>query len=118
MFKGLRHKKALEKSKILIEANEGKKKEAELAIQREFIDLYERLDLNLQLAKLEALNIKAAQLNLTRSKELYFNGTINNVQFRQAQINLLIAESKLNNLKFQAKIQEYQILRMTDKLYL
>jgi outer membrane protein len=116
LFKGMSHKKELEKSKLLIEANEGKKKEAELALEREFLDLYERLQVNIELLKLEKQNIKTADLNLKRSKELYFNGTLNNVQFRQAQINLLIAQSKLNNLKYQAKLQEFQVLRLSDQL--
>ena len=116
LFKGMSHKKELEKSKLLIEASEGKKKEAELALEREFLDLYERLQVNIELLNLEKKNIQTAEVNLKRSKELYFNGTLNNVQFRQAQINLLIAQSKLNNLKFQAKLQEYQVLRLSDRL--
>ena len=116
LFKGMSHKKALEKSKILLEANEVLKRESALALEKEFLDVYDQLQLNLALVKLEKENILGAQQNLNRSKELYYNGTINNVQFRQAQINLLLAKSKLDNLMFQSKIQEYQVLRLSNRL--
>lgn len=116
LFNGFSDKKELEKAKLLIEASEEKKAEAELNLEKEFLELYDALQLNITLIQIEEESIEAASLNLERSKELYYNGTLNNLQFRQAQINLLIAENKLNNLKFQAKLQEFQLKRLTNEL--
>ena len=116
LFNGFTDKRELEKAKILIEANEGKKEEAKLSLEKEFLELYDALKLNITLIQIEKESIEAAAFNLERSKELYYNGTLNNLQFRQAQINLLIAENKFNNLKFQAKLQEFQLKRLSNEL--
>ena len=106
----------MEKTKLLIELNETKKQEAQLSLEKEFLELYDVLQLNLQLIELEKESIAAARLNLERSKVLFYNGTLNNVQFRQAQVNLLMAENKVNNLLFQAKLQEFQVKRLCNEL--
>lgn len=116
LFNGLNNKKELEKTKLLIELNETKKQEAQLSLEKEFLELYDVLQLNLQLIELEKESIAAARLNLERSKVLFYNGTLNNVQFRQAQVNLLMAENKVNNLLFQAKLQEFQVKRLCNEL--
>lgn len=118
LFNGMNHKRELEKTKILIEANESKKTSARLNLKREFLTLYDGLQLNKSLMKLEQESISAAELNLVRTQELYNNGTLSNLQFRQAQINLLLAQSKFNNLKFKAKLQEFQLKRLCNELIL
>ena len=118
LFNGNQNRKALEKSKLLIEANELKKQEAELNVEKEYLNLLGSLNASYQLIQLESSNIEAAELNLEKSKELYFNGTINNLAFRQAQVNLLMAQSRLNSLKYQFKLQEYQLKRLANRLIL
>jgi outer membrane protein TolC len=77
---------------------------------------YDALRINIQLIELEKQNIEVAILNLNRSKELYENGSITNIQFRQAQLNLLQTQNKMNNYKYVCKVFEYQLLRMTNDL--
>lgn len=116
LFDGLKHSKSLEKAKINIESSELKKEQATLNVEMEFLNIYQAFTTNLQLIALEKENVEVARLNMERSKDLFYLGSITNLQFRQAQINLLVSQNKLNNLNFQAKVQEFQIKRLVNEL--
>ncbi len=116
LFDGMKKRKALEKAKINIEVNNTKQQQTLLNIEKEVQNYYDALKVNLELIELEKSNLFVATLNLARSKELFDNGTITNVQFRQAQLNLLQIQNRINNYKYVAKVYEYQLLRMTNEL--
>lgn len=116
LFDGFKRKKALEKAKIMIDLNSTKRAQAVLNIDMELQNYYHALKTNLSLMNLEDSNLSLAELNLEKSKELFYNGTINNVQFRQAQLNLIQLQNKINNYKYMIKIYEYQLLRLTNEL--
>jgi outer membrane protein TolC len=116
LFDGFKRKKALEQAKILIDVNGSKRAQAVLNVDMELQNYYHALKTNLSLIALEEGNLKLAKLNLQKSKELFYNGSINNVQFRQAQLNLVQAQNKINNYKYMSKIYEYQLMRLTNEL--
>jgi len=116
LFDGLKRKKALEQAKIMIDVNTTKRAQAILSVDMELQNYYHALRTNLSLINLESQNLKLANLNLQKSKELFYNGSINNIQFRQAQLNRIQAQNKINNYKYMSKIYEYQLMRLTDDL--
>lgn len=116
LFDGMKKRKSLEQAKINIEVNNTKQQQTLLNIEKEVQNYHDALSMNIQLIQLENQNLEVAVLNLRRSKELYENGTITNIQFRQAQLNLLQTQNKINNYKYVCKVYEYQLLRMTNEL--
>jgi outer membrane protein len=116
LFDGLKKQKALEKAKIMIEVNNTQQQQTLLNIEKEVQNYYDAIKVNIDLLSLEKSNLTVGKINLTRSKELFVNGSINNVQFRQAQLNLIQIENKINNYKYAIKVYEYQLLRMTNEL--
>ena len=116
LFDGMKKQKALEKAKINIEVNNSKQQQTLLNIEKEAQNYYDALSQNLNLVNLEKQNEEVAKLNLKRSQELFNNGTITSLQFRQAQLNLLQIENRINNLNYAIKVYEYQLLRMTNEL--
>ena len=112
----MKKRKSLEQAKINIEVNNTKQQQTLLNIEKEVQNYHDALSMNIQLIQLENQNLEVAVLNLRRSKELYENGTITNIQFRQAQLNLLQTQNKINNYKYVCKVYEYQLLRMTNEL--
>jgi outer membrane protein TolC len=116
LFDGLKKQKALEKAKIMIEVNNTQQQQTLLNIEKEVQNYYDAIKVNIDLLSLEKSNLTVGKINLTRSKELFKNGSINNVQFRQAQLNLIQIENKINNYKYAIKVYEYQLLRMTNEL--
>lgn len=116
LFDGMKKQKALEKAQINIEVNNSKQQQTLLNIEKEAQNYYDALTQNIKLLNLENQNKEVAKLNLKRSKLLLDNGTISSLQFRQAQLNLLQVENRINNLNYAVKLYEYQLLRMTNEL--
>ena len=116
LFDGLKKQKALEKAKINIEVNTSKHQQTLLNIEKEVQNYYDALTQNIKLLDLEKQNRSVAKLNMERSKDLFNNGSITSFQFRQAQLNLLQIENRINNLNYAIKVYDYQLLRMTNEL--
>lgn len=116
LFDGFKKQKALEKAKIYIDVNTSKQQQILLSIEREVQNYYDALSQNTKLINLENKNREVAQLNLERSLDLLNNGSITSIEFRQAQLNLLQIENRINNLNYTMKVLDYQLLRMTNEL--
>ena len=116
LFDGFKKQRALEKAKINIEVNTNKKQQTLLNIEKEVQNYYDALSHNIRLLNLENQNKVVAKINLERSKDLLNNGSITSFQFRQAQLNLLQIENRINNLNYAIKVYDYQLLRMTNEL--
>lgn len=116
LFDGFKKQRALEKAKINIEVNTNKKQQTLLNIEKEVQNYYDALSHNIKLLNLENKNKVVAKINLERSKDLLNNGSITSFQFRQAQLNLLQTENRINNLNYAIKVYDYQLLRMTNEL--
>lgn len=74
-----------------------------------YSDLKEILDL-------EVKNLKTANENFERSKSMFKYGTINSLDLRQSQINLLATEQRIVNLKYEIKTFETMILMLSGQL--
>ncbi len=69
-----------------------------------------------RILKIEQRNLEVALLNFERSKEAYALGSINNVQFREAQLNYISAKAALNDLKYRRKLSEIELQRVAGVL--
>lgn len=116
LFDGLKKQRSLEQAKINVEINQNKQNQTLLKLEQEARNYFDALKTNMLLLDFESANRTVAEVNLERSKELLLNGSITNVQFRQAQLNLLQVENKINNYKYAIKVYEYQLRRMTNEL--
>lgn len=116
LFNGNKRNIALQNAKILLENNDLKKQEALLSIHKELKTMYGTHQNNIMIIDLEKENVSIAQINLDRSKELLENGQISNIDFRQAQLNLLVSQTRLNNAQYAAKITEFQLKRLKGDL--
>jgi outer membrane protein TolC len=61
-------------------------------------------------------NLQTNQNNFNRSKERYELGQISSIEFRQAQLNLLLAELDRSQAKYNAKLAELQLLLVSGEL--
>lgn len=60
--------------------------------------------------------VKTNEENFARTEEQLRIGRITSIEFRQAQLNLLNAQTQLNNAKYDAKLREIQLLQLAGKL--
>lgn len=69
-----------------------------------------------EILELEVQNLKTANENFERSKSMFKYGTINSLDLRQSQINLLSTEQRIVNLKYEIKTYETMILMLSGQL--
>ncbi|NJB71931.1 outer membrane protein TolC [Saonia flava] len=103
-------------SKIAYENQEMLKKQVELEVNRDIqnaMDIYKN---RLNIYNIQEQNVLTNQNNFERSKEQFQLGRITSIEFRQAQINLLNAQTNKNLAKYDAKLAELQLLQLTGQL--
>jgi outer membrane protein len=61
-------------------------------------------------------NVVTSRLNFERSEEKYRLRQITNIEFRQAQSNLLNALTAQNRAKYDAKLSELQVYSIAGKI--
>jgi len=107
---------SVKNAKITYANQELLRKQVELEVSRDMqnaMALYENL---LKIYQIQEQNVFTNQNNFERSKEQFQLGSITSIEFRQAQINLLNAQTNKNLAKYDAKLAELQLLQLTGQL--
>ena len=71
---------------------------------------------NLKVLGMNERNLKSAAFNFNRTQELYQLGSVNNVEFRTSQINYLRAQISITNSKYQVRLSEFELIRISGLL--
>ena len=107
---------SVKNAKITYANQELLRKQVELEVNRDMhnaLALYENL---LKIYHIQEQNVFTNQNNFERSREQFQLGSITSIEFRQAQINLLNAQTNKNLAKYDAKLAELQLLQLTGQL--
>ncbi len=75
-------------------------------VETSLMQAFQSYQTNIALYRLEERNVQIAKQNLTITMEKFRIGTINSVEFRDAQENYLDAVTRYNSSKLQAKLSE------------
>lgn len=103
-------------AKIAYENQELLKKQIELEVNRDIQNALAIYNNRLNIFYIQEQNVLTNQNNFERSKEQFQLGRITSIEFRQAQINLLNAQTNKNLAKYDAKLAELQMLQLTGQL--
>jgi len=103
-------------AKIAYENQELLKSQVELEVNRDIQNALAIYENRLNIFKIQEQNVLTNQNNFERSKEQFQLGRITSIEFRQAQINLLNAQTNKNLTKYDAKLSELQLLQLTGQL--
>lgn len=103
-------------AKIAYENQELLKKQVLLEVNRDIQNARTIYTNRLNIYKIQEQNVLTNQNNFERSKEQFQLGRITSIEFRQAQINLLNAQTNKNLAKYDAKLAEIQLLQLTGQL--
>ena len=103
-------------AKIAYENQELLKKQIELEVARDIENALETYENRLAIYEIQEKAVITNQNNFERSREQYQLGRITSIEFRQAQINLLNAQTTKNLAKYDAKLAELQLLQLTGQL--
>ena len=116
LFDGGRNITQLNNAKILLSNQETIRKQISQEVRRDIENAKGNFNNRLQIFNLQEQNVATAQNNFDRSTEQYNLGQITSVELRQAQINLLNAQTNKNLAKYDAKLAELQLLQLTGQL--
>lgn len=87
-----------------------------LSVESEFTSLYRTYQNAVALVDLEEDNFDNAEEVLDIALERFRLGSISSLEFREAQRTFLQAENRLINAKYESKIAETQLLRLSGEL--
>jgi outer membrane protein TolC len=88
----------------------------ELEVARDIANALAIYENRLNIFYIQQQNVLTNQNNFERSREQFQLGRITSIEFRQAQINLLNAQTTKNLAKYDAKLSELQLLQLTGQL--
>lgn len=103
-------------ARIAYQNQELLKKQIELEVNRDIQNALTIYENRLNIFQIQEQNVLTNQNNFERSKEQFQLGRITSIEFRQAQINLLNAQTNKNLAKYDAKLSELQLLQLTGQL--
>ena len=91
------------------------KEQLKIQVQRNIANAYGNYQNRLAIFHLQQQNVITTQNNYERSNEQYKIGQISSLELRQAQINLLNAQTTKNLAKYEAKLAELEVLQLTGQ---
>lgn len=106
----------IKNAKIAHENQELLRKQVELEVNRDIDNAVAIYENRLQIFNIQQQNVVTNLNNFERSKEQFQLGRITSIEFRQAQVNLLNAQTNKNLAKYDAKLAELQLLQLTGQL--
>lgn len=86
-------------------------------IERDVLNRWGDYQNALFVLEVEKSAVETNRQNFERTKEQQKIGQISSIEYRQAQLNLLNAETNLNTAKFNAKIIEMELLQLSGELF-
>jgi outer membrane protein TolC len=116
LFNGGKTRTQVQNAKINYENQILFKREIELQIARDFNNAWEDYKTKLFILQTQEKNVETNKRNFSRTEDQFKLGQITSIEFRQAQINLLNAQSNLNQAKYDAKNAELKLLQLSGEL--
>ena len=116
IFGGFQARREIENAEVELAKSEENIAYARKQVSRDVLNAYETYQNNLFLLSLAEDDVETARLNFERSQEAYQTGQINSTEFRQAQLNLVQAAFRINELRIQAKLSEVELYRLAGIL--
>nr|WP_244543039.1 TolC family protein [Aquimarina amphilecti] len=103
-------------AKIALDSQELAKIQVEQQVKRDIANALGNYDNRLKVYEIQQQNVVTNQNNFERSNERFNLGQITSIEFRQAQINLIQAQTNKTLAKYDAKLAELQLLQLTGQL--
>ncbi len=116
IFNGDVVRRNIKNAKLNLESKNYQLLEIQKKIELSLINTFNLYDQGLKNLEIQKENLEIFELNFQRSKDLYLLGQLNNLQFREAQLNLLNFKINYSANLFNTKIQEYLLYQFSGML--
>ena len=87
-----------------------------LSLRTNLYKIYQEFNANLLIVKLQIANVLVARENVDIAFEKYKLGSINDIELREIQQKLIVAEYQLILSQFESKKAEVEMVRLTGDL--
>jgi len=116
IYAGGTKRTAQKNAQIQLENSKLQLADLERSLERDLIVAYGEYQNAMSSLELEQSSLETAELNFELSKEQLRVGQISQNDFRNAQINLLLVQNSLNNLRFNVHLAALEVLRISGGL--
>jgi outer membrane protein len=116
IFDGGTTKTRTQSAKIAMETQKIQQEQTAYTVQRDVLNAYATYENALFVLKAQGANLKTAKRNFDRSNEMYKQGQITSIEFRQAQLNQLNSQSSYSQAKYNTKNAELQVKQLAGVL--
>lgn len=116
LFDGGRNRVRVQNARILSESTELLREQIKLEVKRDIANALGTYENKLFIYRVQEENVQTNLDNFNRTQEQYKLGQVTSIEFRQAQINLLNARTSFNLAKYDAKLAELELLRLTGRI--
>lgn len=116
LFDGGRNRIQVQNARIRNETTELVQEQIELEVERDIANALGTYENRLFIFHAQEENVQTNLDNFNRTEEQYKLGQATSIEFRQAQINLINARTSLNLAKYDAKLAELELLRLSGSL--
>jgi len=116
IFNGWNNKREIQVAKLGIETGKLTKEQTALSLKTDLFTLYNNYLTARELTKIEEENIRIAEQNLDITTEKMRLGTIDALELRQAQLNLVDVEFRKITSVFEARMAHLELMRLSGQL--
>jgi outer membrane protein TolC len=116
LYDGLNTDRETENAKIAIESSDITYTEAREQVEADLLKAYGNYRNRLDVVALEQENLALARENFSLAQERYKVGVLIPLELREAQNALVAAESRLVSARYDAKLAETELLRLSGRL--
>ncbi len=116
LFDGGQTSVNMQNASIALKNQQLQKQQIKQSVKRDVQNAYDNYKNRRYIYELQQQNVETNKDNFNRTQERFKLGQVTSVEFRQAQLNLLNAQTSLNLAKFDAKLAELQLLQLTGQL--
>ncbi len=116
LFDGFQRKTDNTNAAIQVRNSKLLRRQARRELERNLSNAYQSYLNSRTVLDLERSNLEAARVNFRRTRELYDLGQATSTRFREAQLNLIQAETNLSTARYNAKLDEIELMRITGSL--
>jgi len=116
IFAGGKHKIERQNAKINWEKEQTSKVRLKLDLERQLQNAFLQWQNNREQLRIEQSNLPTFELNFQKTQEDFKRGLVNAADVRTAQLNLMSAKDRINNLYYNVKLSEIQLLQISGQL--
>ena len=117
LFDGGATKTRVQNARIQLETQKLQQEQTMYTVERDVLNAHASYETALFVLEAQQDNLETAQRNFDRTNELFKQGQITSIEFRQAQLNVLNAESSRSQAKYNAKNAELQLKQLAGVLF-